>query len=170
MNIFMVKLKFAVLTILAVFFGIGFVSAEGPTTSEVEAKVDQAIAMLKAEGIKGFDKLRDKNGEFVFKGTYIWVHDEDGKMIVHPIKPAMEGNSLMGLQDVAGKKFFVAMNALVKSKGNGWVEYLWPKPETTAPVRKVSYVKGVQVDGKNLIVGCGIYDVSDADVAKLTAQ
>jgi len=41
--------------------------------------------------------------------------------------------------------------------GQGWVDYLWPKPGTAKAVRKSSYVKRIVVRGEILAVGTGVY-------------
>ena len=57
--------------------------------------------------------------------------------------------------DPNGKALFVAMAAVVASNGQGFVEYLWPKPGLEQPVSKVSYVQGFTPWG--WIIGTGIY-------------
>jgi len=45
---------------------------------------------------------------------------------------------------------------LAKDRGEGWVEYMYPKPGEEAPSKKISYV--YRVPGQNLFVGAGIYE------------
>jgi signal transduction histidine kinase len=59
------------------------------------------------------------------------------------------------------------MNEVAKTKGAGWVDYMWPKPGEKTPSLKVSYVKLVKVDGEDIVVGCGVWDVPPEEVAKL---
>jgi signal transduction histidine kinase len=91
-------------------------------------------------------------------------------MRMHPIMYKMEGKLLIDLKDSNGKLFFTAMNEIAKTKGAGWVDYMWPKPGEKTPVLKVSYVKMVKVDGENLVVCCGIYDMSPEDVQKVLGK
>lgn len=86
---------------------------------------------------------------------------------MHPIKYKMNGTSVLGFKDSNGKLFFVDMNELVKKKGAGWVDYMWPKPGETKPSRKISYVKLAKNGADEFVVGCGIYDVPDAEIEKL---
>ena len=81
----------------------------------------------------------------------------------------MEGRELMSPQDVNGKRFFEEFVTAAKN-GGGWVEYMWPKPGTMESVRKVSYILPAKVDGKDVVVGCGIYNVSDEMLATLKAR
>jgi signal transduction histidine kinase len=79
----------------------------------------------------------------------------------------MEGKSCIDFKDANGKLFFTAMNDVAKSRGSGWVDYMWPKPGEKQASLKVSYVKLVKVEGEDLVVGCGIYGVSPEEVQKL---
>jgi hypothetical protein len=135
----------------------------------VIAKVNEACALLEKEGTAAFPKFSGKGCAFLYEGTYIWVHRlENSEMLVHPIKYKMVGNQMVGLKDANGKRFFVAMNNLVKEKGEGWVEYYWPKPGSQDSTRKISFVKKSKLaDGTEVVVGSGLVNFSDADMAKL---
>ena len=131
-----------------------------------KAKAKAAAELLAAEGDAALAKIKDESGEFRFadgKG-YIWVHDLDGFMVMHPIKPALDGKGLMEMRDVNGVYLFVAMNELVEDKGEGWVPYSWPKPGEKGSSPKVSYVVLVEKDGKSYVAGSGMYDVTPADI------
>ncbi len=86
---------------------------------------------------------------------YFWVNDMTPVMVMHPIKPELEGKDLAGNKDASGKPLFVTMVDVVKAHGAGFVPYLWPKPGSEAPVPKVSYVKGFAPWG--WIIGSGVY-------------
>ncbi len=138
-----------------------------PTPQMIVDKVDKAAALLQKEGKAAFPKFKGKDSEFIFAGTYIWVHDMAGVMRMHPVKYKMEGRNYIDLKDSNGKLFFTEMNEVAKTKGAGWVEYMWPKPGEKTPSQKVSYVKLVKVDGEDLVIGCGVYDMSPEEVQKL---
>ena len=135
----------------------------------IVAKVEEACALLAKEGPASFPKFKGKGSNFLFEGTYIWIHSlKETKMLVHPIKYKMEGNELIGLKDQKGKRFFVAMNNVVNEKGAGWVEYFWPVPGSSDIVRKISYVKKCTMsDGTDVVIGAGIYNGDPAEIAKL---
>jgi signal transduction histidine kinase len=138
-----------------------------PTPQMVMDKVNKAAALLQKEGKAAFPKFRGKDSEFIFAGTYVWIHDMSGTMRVHPIKYKMEGQNMIDLKDSNGKLFFTAMNEVAKTKGSGWVDYMWPKPGEKTPSLKVSYVKQVKVDGEDLVLGCGVYDMPPEEIQKL---
>ena len=145
-------------------------AANKPTPQSITKMVDEAVALVTKDGAKSFPKFKGKDSKFIFSGTYIWINDFDGKMLMHPIKPGMEGQDLLGLKDSNGKRFFVDMIAACKDKGAGWVDYMWPKPGATERSLKISYVKKAMLDGKPVSVGCGVYDMTMEEITKATAK
>lgn len=93
---------------------------------------------------------------------YFWINDMNAVMLMHPIKPALNGKNLYELKDKNGKQFFKSFVDIVKAKGHGNESYLWPKPGHEAPVEKVSYVTGFKPWG--WVVGTGIY-IDDVEKA-----
>ncbi|MCL2458964.1 MAG: hypothetical protein FWF31_09030 [Desulfobulbus sp.] len=80
--------------------------------STIEAKVNEACALLTKEGPDAFPKFKGKGSPFLFDGTHFWIHSlKDIRMLMHPFKykmegmEGMEGNELLGLQDERGIKF-----------------------------------------------------------------
>ncbi|MCE1246191.1 MAG: methyl-accepting chemotaxis protein [Firmicutes bacterium] len=86
---------------------------------------------------------------------YFWINDTQPVMIMHPIKPEMNGKSLAETKDPTGKLFFVEMANVGKSVGEGFVNYQWSKTEGAPPSPKISYIKLYKPWG--WIVGSGIY-------------
>ncbi len=69
------------------------------------------------------------NGMRYDKVEYFWVNDLQPKMIMHPIKPQLNGQDLSTYKDPAGKLLFVEFVKTVRTHGGaGYVSYLWPKP------------------------------------------
>ncbi|QTH72377.1 methyl-accepting chemotaxis protein [Pseudoalteromonas xiamenensis] len=98
--------------------------------------------------------------------NYFWINDFQPKMVMHPMKPALNGQSLANNQDPDGKKLFVEMVNIVTKQGAGFIPYKWPKPGKDKPVDKISYVKGFKP--WQWIIGSGIYlDTIDASHAEL---
>ncbi|RKY34958.1 MAG: hypothetical protein DRP78_05945 [Candidatus Omnitrophota bacterium] len=148
------------------FFVAGFlvqaVQAENLTPQLCKEKVIAAAKLLNEQGDAALAVLKDPGGEFRFadgKG-YIWVHNLDGIMLMHPIKEALDGTNVLESKDPNGFYLFVAMNELAEEKGSGWVPYMWPKPGDSEASPKVSYVYLVEKDGKAYVAGAGMYDVT----------
>lgn len=90
------------------------------------------------------------------KSEYFWIQNESAKIIMHPIKPELEGKDLSGLQDKNGKYIFKEFAEAVKnSDRSGSVDYLWPKPGQETPAPKISFIK--QSAGWGWIIGSGVY-------------
>jgi len=87
--------------------------------------------------------------------NYFWINDSEPRMLMHPLKPALEGKPLEGIKDPNGKALFVAFVEVCNKQGEGFVDYLWEKPGFDAPVEKISYVKAVPEWG--WILGTGMY-------------
>ena len=147
-------------------FSVNQCFAEEMTLTLVKQKVSDAVRMLDSQGMAGFAQIKDPNGAFRFGNGqgYIWIHDLDGMMIVHPTQPQLEGTMTIGLQDSRGFKFIVEMNKLASTQGEGWVAYLWPKPGKTGESSKIAYIKKVDINGKSYVIGCGMYDVGIMDL------
>ena len=98
------------------------------------------------------------------KEEYFWVNDMQPRMLMHPIKPAMQGQDLSGVKDPNGQALFLTINQVVKDKGEGFVDYQWTKPGSDHPVDKISFVKGFTPWG--WVIGSGLY-VDDVNAAVL---
>ncbi len=157
------------LTAMLLLFVSAMAHGEALTPQLCKAKSEAAAQLLAAEGAGAIEKIKDEHGEFRFadgKG-YIWIHNLEGIMVMHPIKPSLDGRDLLDMRDVNGIYLFAAMNELVEAKGKGWVPYAWPKPGRQESSPKVSYVILVKKDGKNYVVGSGMYDVTADDIKKM---
>ena len=86
---------------------------------------------------------------------YFWINDLQPRMIMHPIKPELNGRDLTEIKDPNGKHLFVEFADVVKRQGAGFVAYEWPKPGMAEPQPKLSYVAGFQPWG--WVIGTGVY-------------
>jgi methyl-accepting chemotaxis protein len=87
--------------------------------------------------------------------NYFWINDTDARIIMHPIKPKLDGKDMSTFADPSGKLIFNEFASVAKRDGEGTVPYLWPKPGSDKPVQKISYVKGFKPWG--WVVGTGVY-------------
>ena len=86
---------------------------------------------------------------------YFFINDMQPRMVMHPIKPEMNGSDLSNYKDPNGKKLFVDFVEAVKKDGAGYVPYEWPKPGFDKPQPKLSYVVGFAP--WNWVIGTGVY-------------
>lgn len=108
------------------------------STEQAQAAAKQAIT-----------QLRYGNND------YFWINDAQPAMVMHPMKPDLNGQDLHSFKDPNGKALFVEMVKVAQQSQQGVVEYQWPKPGAEQPVDKVSYVKLFKPWG--WIIGTGIY-------------
>ncbi len=94
--------------------------------------------------------------------NYFWINDEHPTMIMHPMKPELEGKDLTTVTDPSGKAMFVEFVRAAQAPEGGYVHYLWPKPGKDQPVDKVSFVK--RFAAWDWVIGTGIY-IDDLDAA-----
>ena len=95
------------------------------------------------------------------KTNYFWINNYQPEMVMHPIKPALEGKDLTNNKDPDGKALFVEMVNITKKDGEGFIPYKWPKPGEEQPVDKIAFVKGF--NQWQWIIGSGVYlDTIDA--------
>jgi methyl-accepting chemotaxis protein len=100
---------------------------------------------------------------------YFWINDLTPTMIMHPFKAELEGKDVSENKDPNGKQIFVEMVNICKSKGDGFVDYMWEKPGASKPMPKISYVKLFSKWG--WIVGSGIYvDDVEAEISSMTQK
>lgn len=140
-------------------------SGTKPTASMIIEKVNAGAELIAKEGPKAFPKFKGTSSDFIFAGTYIWIHSgDDGTMLMHPMKPKLEGKNVLAMKDKHGKLLFVEFNRVALEEGSGWVDYWWPKPGETVPSKKVSYVKLAEYGGKKYVIGAGVYGITLNDI------
>ncbi|MDX7818429.1 methyl-accepting chemotaxis protein [Aeromonas caviae] len=112
-----------------------------------KGELDEASA--KAEALALIKGLRYGNDD------YFWINDSHPTMVMHPMKPELDGKDLSGVEDKQELRLFVAFADLARAQGAGEVAYYWPKPGVDEPVRKISYIK--RFAPWDWIIGTGVY-------------
>ena len=130
---------------------------ESPKAKQIVALVDKAAALIDSKGKSVFPEFRKAGSEWRSDDTYLFVTDMEGRNLVNGAFPKFEGTDTSGLKDAKGKPIVQDQIEVARSKGSGWVDYMWPKPGQTEPSQKWSYVKAVKVDGDPAFVGAGFY-------------
>jgi methyl-accepting chemotaxis protein len=123
--------------------------------SIVDGYADQVVEGKMSDTAARKTALEDINRLRYAGGNYVWINDLAPTMILHPIKPELNGKSLADFKDVNGKELFNEFVSICQRNGAGFVDYYWPKPGHAEPVPKVSYVQLFSKWG--WIVGTGIY-------------
>jgi methyl-accepting chemotaxis protein len=126
--------------------------AQQHTISEDEAK-KQALQMLAS-------MRYGKDG-------YISVNDSQPVILMHPIKPELNGKNVAQMTDPDGNHLFVDMVNAGNRDGGGFVDYLWAKPGSEKPVPKTSYSGRFAPWDWYLVTGMYMDDVQSAFYANL---
>ena len=98
---------------------------------------------------------------------YLWVNAIDGTMVMHPMKPDLNGTNVLDVTDPNGVALFAEMIELATTAGAGFVDYVWDKPGHTEPQPKISYIQAFQPWG--WVIGTGIYTDDVAAVFRKNA-
>lgn len=106
-------------------------------------------AQAQGEAIRLIKEMRYGDNE------YLWINDMQPRMIMHPTKPAMDGQELASVVDADGVHPFSEMANAVRQAGHGTIKYRWPKAGSDKPQPKISYVQGFAPWG--WIIGSGVY-------------
>ncbi|WII72926.1 cache domain-containing protein [Bdellovibrio sp. 22V] len=121
---------------------------ETKVLSEDEAKKQALVAV---------SQLRYQGNE------YFWINDLHPTMMMHPMKPELNGKDLSGMKDPNGVALFVEFVKVGETPAaEGFVSYMWPKPGSPHPEPKISFVR--QFKQWKWILGSGVY-VDDVEKA-----
>lgn len=166
-NFFLLLLAFVVL-LVALTLTV-FKKPTSPTLSQQQAAqletdktelsdfVDDAAFFLANWGVKAYPQFRQKDSQWWKGNQYLFVYDMNGNALVLPPQKELEGTNRWNEKDSTGKYFVRGMINSVKNKNNGWIQYLYPKPGGINPLAKLSYFRKVTFEGKQVIIGSGIY-------------
>jgi methyl-accepting chemotaxis protein len=124
----------------------------------------ESRSQARQNAINAIRTLRYDNGS-----GYVWINDTTGpipKMVMHPVSPELNGvimddekyNCALGTNE----NLFRAMLNVSLENGEGYVDYVWPKPMENGLSQdqpKLSYVR--LISEWNWIIGTGIY-IDDA--------
>jgi signal transduction histidine kinase len=130
--------QFAALVVLALA-GVAQAGEFG-TAAEARAMLDKAVAALKADKAGALAQFTKGEGGFKDRDLYPFCGGPDGKFTAHP---KLVGQSLKELKDKAGKALGAEMYQVAQEGKVAEVAYMWPRPGSSDPVAKVSYVTKV---------------------------
>lgn len=134
---------------------ISYQAYSGTKKEQLKQFVTEAATFAKQNGkavaIRAF---MNKQGQFRKGELYIFAYDFKGVVVAHGTDPNLVGNNFFGLKDRNGKLLIQEMIKIVKSSGEGWVEYQWFHPDTRKYMTKIGFVKKVD---DTWFVGSGIY-------------
>ncbi len=144
-------MKRALLVTLVTFFlSISSFALAGDfgTADEAKSMLEKAVAAVKANKAEALAQFVTGEGGFKDRDLYPFCGGPDGNFTAHP---SLVGKSLKDLKDKAGKALGEDIYATAQEGAIGEVTYMWPRPGTTEPVQKISFV--TKVDDQVCAVG-----------------
>lgn len=134
-------------------------AGDDATRPEIIEMCKKAEALLLTNKEAGIAEIAKPDGQFVWKNTYVFLMDFDGNMLAHPVIPQLtEKGPLFHVTDKnkdKPKMIFVDFVNIAKNNGEGWLWYMWTKPNSREAVDKFTYIR--RVGFTNMLVGAGIY-------------
>ena len=130
--------------------GVALAAGQFGSADEAKALLEKAVAELKSSEAAALAKFNKPDGGFRDRDLYVFCYEmPSGKFTAH-VNPSLLGTDVKALKEKdgspLGEKIFNATKAATISS----VSYSFPKPGTTDPVPKESYL--TQVGNQ----GCGV--------------
>ena len=130
---------------------------------ELVALVHDAAALIEQRGTQAFNTLAIKGSRWLDEERYLFVYDDQGTVLFHPIEPDLQGQNLAHLEDMQGRPIVARLLEIGRRPdpdASGWMFYLWEGPWHAKPQWKASFVrKAISPDGRVLLVGSGLYNI-----------
>ena len=149
--------RLVISVVVVAFVALSAIYAEaGRTREEAKAMVEKANSYLKANGKdKAFAEISNTKGQFAKGNMYVFVQDFNGICLANRGNRKFVGMNRLELKKPEGKYFMKELVELAKTKGNGWVDYVWVNPVTKKIQSKATYVK--RIEGMDAFIGCGVF-------------
>lgn len=137
----------------ALLLGVGLADAQvGATAPEARAMLEKAIAALKADKADALAKFPRMDSGFRDRDLYVFCFNtSDGKFTAH-VSSALMGKDVRTLKagtDPLGQRMLDTVKG-IPEESIRTVDYEFPKPGTTVPVPKQSYLTRIGDQG------CGV--------------
>jgi signal transduction histidine kinase len=110
------------------------------TAAEAKAMLEKAVAAVKKDMNAALAMFQKGEGGFKDRDLYPFCGGPDGNFTAHP---TLTGKSMKDLKDKTGKPLGEEMYKVAQDGKVSEVDYMWPRPGQTEPVKKVSYVTKV---------------------------
>ena len=130
-------------------------TAAAEMAETAQALVERAAAHIQAVGrVQAFADITHQSGAIKDGDIYVFCQDADATVLANADNPKLVGKNLSAVQDADGTWPALEIYRVGHTRGQGWVEYLWPNPQTRRVQRKVTFV--LRIDGET-VCGAGYY-------------
>ena len=153
--------------------------SENLTKSKIKSRVYEAYSI--AQHIYQKNKITKSKDEiqkmildairpirFEQGNGYYFISSLDGKAVLFPSNPDLEGENLSDVQDTRGKYITRDIINIVEQSGEGFYQYHWTKPNVEGDdFKKISFIKHLGIF--DWFIGTGLYvaDIEDKIKADL---
>jgi len=131
---------------------LNLVELGGSTLSDLHNRAEAGELSMedaRAEALSVVESMR-------FEGdNYFFIVDSNHTMVMHAVRPQLNGQSMFNNQDPNGVYLFRDMVRVATQDGQGFVDYDWPRAGSDAPVPKRSAV--LYFEPWDMVVGAGVY-------------
>ena len=139
------------LSAAAIIFALGALAqSQFGTAAEAKAMLEKAVAALKSDEAGALAKFNSGEGGFRDRDLYVFCYDmATGNFTAH-VNKALLGTDIRALKQKDGSPLGEKVYGATQAGTISTVSYQFPKPGTTDPVPKESYVTRVGNQG------CGV--------------
>ena len=139
------------LSAAAIVFALGALAqSQFGTVAEAKAMLEKAVAALKSDEAGALAKFNSGEGGFRDRDLYVLCYDmTTGNFTAH-VNKALLGTDVRALKQKDGSPLGEKVHGAAQAGTISTVSYQFPKPGTTDPVPKESYVTRVGNQG------CGV--------------
>ncbi|MFS2216938.1 methyl-accepting chemotaxis protein [Massilia cellulosiltytica] len=140
---------------------------------EIAASIAKEYAALAAAGTLPLDEAKKEALARIralrYGASGYIVSYNDNVVLMHPIKPELNGTPVGQNVDPEGRKPYVDGIAAAKVNGAGFIRYVWVKPGSQKPEPKLTYIQGYQPWGWYFLTGLYVDDLERAFDAQLVS-
>src|SRR6516225_12445165 len=126
----------------ALSFDSGASAQQSGTADAAKTLLARAAAAVKADKTRALASFNDPNGGFRDRDLYVFCFDRNSGVVLAG-SPTTIGKDVRTAKDPTGKRFGQEMFAKINDGSLISVDYLFPKPYSTVPVPKESFVEGL---------------------------
>jgi signal transduction histidine kinase len=141
----------ACIAVLSLLIVPGAFAADFGTREEARAMLDRVVVAVKADPEAALAKFNAGEDGFKDRDLYPFCVGSDGIMSAHP---TLLGKAASEIKDPDGKMVVEEMMKVAEEGKVAEVEYKWPRPDSTEPLPKVSYVTKIG----DQVCGVGYYE------------
>ncbi|WP_448213785.1 methyl-accepting chemotaxis protein [Colwellia sp. MEBiC06753] len=129
-------------------------SLYGESKKQLDTFIELAITSIAGVEDDEAKKVILRRLRYEGNANYYFVYDTSGTQVVSADQPEREGKNFIDSKSKEGR-FLVREYIDIAKKGGGYVEYNWPRPNSTVPSPKIA--KAAMIPGTDWVIATGFY-------------